>query len=138
MTDRITKGSVETAAKRLNDAAEALGMDRRFIVWFGSATMGTAHELAESHPGLHHPIVTKIGKTYGDAERYLSSMRHALESVKHDRDYRREDTLNGAVSGNSAFEPQNVRRTRESVGIFDPDARSATRATEDRASHPKG
>jgi hypothetical protein len=98
MEERITKGDVETAAQRLNVAAEALGLQRRFRVYFGSAGNGIPHRLEETHPELSHPISTPIGGSYRDAERYLRAMLHALESAKHDRDYRREATLGAPVN----------------------------------------
>lgn len=130
--ERITKGDVETAAKGLNDAARALGLDRMFIVWFGSQVQGTSHELAEEHPGLLHPTVTKIGTTYAEAERYLRGMAHALQSAKRDRDYRAEDARSGDVFARLVPAPVN------SVGIFDPDAREHRRQQEDLATRPPG
>lgn len=99
-----TKGDVESACKSLNEVAQRVQMDRTFIVWFGSQVQGTQHALAEVHPGLSHPTETKIGATYAEAYRYLTGMRHALESVEKDRRYRREDAKAGAVSGISIFE----------------------------------
>jgi hypothetical protein len=135
MKERVSKGNVETAVERLNGAAKALGMDRSFRLWFGSAINGVPHSLSETHPRLAHPTETPIGKTWGEALAYLNAMRHALESAKRDRDYRADDAKAGAVSGISIFEkraepladPGMVRAFQRPAG-FDPDARSVTRA----------
>jgi hypothetical protein len=120
MTARTAKGDVETAVERLNGAAKALGLDRKFRVWFGSAVNGVSHRLSETHPGLAHPTETPIGKTWSEALNYLNAMRHALESAKRDRDYRAEDAKVGLAG------PGMVRAFQRPAG-FDPDARTVTR-----------
>lgn len=122
MAARSTKGELETACEALNAAAKDLGLDRRFQVRFGSAQNGIAHCIDEYHPGLSHPTVSNIGRTYDEAARYLYAMRHALESVKRDRDYRTEDARSGAVSGNSMFEEPWASQ-RMSTIFEEPDGR---------------
>lgn len=135
---RNTKVDVENALRDLNAAAKDLDLDRRFRVRYGSSSGGVSHVLEEIHPGLSHPTDTPIGQTFREAHDYLRPMAHALRSVKRDRDYRRKDVvetprLSGLDSDRDpSGYPRGMLAPVNSVGVFDPDARSVRREEEEK------
>ncbi len=137
-----TRVDVENALKRLNEAAKDLGLDRRFSVRYGRSSAGVSHVLEEIHPGLAHPTDTPIGRTFREAHDYLLPMEHALRSVKRDRDYRREEAvegprLSGLEDGRDPYGyPRGMLAPVNSVGIYDPDARQHRREREELATRP--
>lgn len=140
MSERITKGTVESVVEQLNLAAQSLGIQRVFEFVKGQPGMGTQHQIGEVRLGLpvRYQERTKIGTNYPDALRYVEGMLHAYQIAKRDRDYRREEvladsplpTLPRPEEVRHLSAPQAVALARR---ISDPDARSATRATEERA-----
>jgi hypothetical protein len=125
---RNTRVDVESVLRDLNAASRDLGLSRTFEVRYGSSANGVQHVLEEHQVGSTHPTMTQIGKTYRAAHDYLVPMVHALRSAKRDRDYRRNAVASRDANGAPSFERD--RRTPapvNSVGIYDPDARSVTR-----------
>ena len=126
--ERVSKGDIDDAIQQLNESAKALGLERRFEMRYGAASVGISHEILEYHPALSHPTATKIGQEYRPVLAYVTAMRHALQSAKFDRDYAR-----GEVIGLDPIEERPKpfpAPPRDGARWVDPDARSERRSME--------
>jgi hypothetical protein len=73
---------VRRALAKLSAAAKRAGVEREFHYIPGSGSMGISHALEEYRAGSIIPHIIKIGRTFGQAERYLEAMADGLDIVR--------------------------------------------------------
>lgn len=135
-TTRVRRKDVEEALARLSQAAIALGMRNRYEIEFGSRTNGVSHVLLDYDPAFAHAHRTPIGRDFRSVFQIITGMAMALESAIREAKRQEAIVLSGRMTSEELYASAaraGERRTAERAVFADPDARSARRATEERA-----
>lgn len=121
----VNKSDVEKAFKRFRIAAQNAGITSTAHLELGKRGSGISHRVEFHHPDRDFPVSAIIGRTFGEAETFLSGAAFALETYRVAMKFGGVE-LHLPLSKGHTF----VAPTDRPGIVHDPDARSLRRKAE--------